>query len=589
VLAVLCTPALLEPRAPDWVLLEIETFLAGKTGTAAKVVPIEFADTLSGGSPARIAALLRGFIYLHEEASAEAAPAPAIVEALVQSVGAQRRDGRRQRFFRALAAVFFVLAVLSMGLAAGIFGALRQSQANLTQARNNLAELYMDEARRRLELLDVGAANAFAAAALGQADRADARRLIVEHPALTTRLIHPMPPGDWAVWALAYDRADDRFMFAGSDGDLWLLDGKADRPPRKLPGVLKDMNSLVPSPGGSRVAIGTYKGAIHIRSPRSLDKDICAAQSDPKGIGRMVWLDEDRLAFAAGSLSVLDVAHGCAVTAGPENEAYFDLAIDRKSSRLFAAGLHRLVRYAWAGGALRKELAFDMPMAPAGDAPLEPQKIAWLAGPERLAVAVYQPMLWLFDRELHRPKQLSFPGLVAGRRDVFDQPDFYAPRMLEEDPYSGRVYLGDLQQLRCSIRSSKGRMRSRSDARFPAERISRSAATRSPSPTPGSWCRPRSRRNGFASHPPASASSTYRRTASCSRPRAPKAASSSWTWPAARSAASTPASASRAGSASIRAARIWGFLPSPGRASFSSTARPCARGRSTPAPPDSRT
>lgn len=236
VLVVLGTPAILEKRDPDWVLLEIETFLEGKDGTEAKLVPIDFAGTLvNAQANSQIAQRLsRDFLWQREDTQADAGvPTPAIVDAIVGTVGAQRRDRRRLRFFRWLAVLFLVLAIALGAVAVVAFWQWQTALSRLDVVRSQA--LAADA--RRLAPAEPLMALKTALEAFETSDSPDAATALLEGlqrvPSLKRYL--PCAEGEKAV-GVAFSAANDgllgyaclSFVKNGTETDLRVvdLDGK---------------------------------------------------------------------------------------------------------------------------------------------------------------------------------------------------------------------------------------------------------------------------------------------------------------------------------------------------------------------------
>src|SRR5260370_4956126 len=118
-LVVIGSPAILQNRDPDWVLKEIETYIAEHQGDNRRILPIDFGGTLlevNNYSP--IVTLLQSTIRVTEPLEALAAqPSDNVVHAVTQQFRKRRRDIVRLRIFQTIGVVLAALAVSSGTLA----------------------------------------------------------------------------------------------------------------------------------------------------------------------------------------------------------------------------------------------------------------------------------------------------------------------------------------------------------------------------------------------------------------------------------------------------------------------------------------
>ncbi|MGR9270752.1 TIR domain-containing protein (plasmid) [Rhizobium leguminosarum] len=427
VLVVLGTPAILENRNPDWVLLEIETFLQGKEGTAAKLVPVDFSGTLASGKDiSPIARLLtNGFIWQCENSAPQSgSPTVEVVDAIVTTIGAQRRERRRLRFFRWLAAVFLVLTAVSTSLAIAFTIELDRSQKNLAASRKALSDVYMNEARRRLNMMDVNGANAFAAASLAQLERGDARQLIFENPAISIRTVYGREEG-WGIWALDYDATHDRFLIGDSNGDIRLLDGADFRQETVLKTAIRDIDAIKTSPKGTYTAIGHENGATDIRLSDALASEpVCVISpfEAPPSRGRsFTWLsDTDLLVVENEGLYLASISDHCkssgplAKTMGGNKK----VAFDPTQSRLFVVDGAAIHRYHWNGGRLEEDaVPYRLPVPPGEGESWGVGGIVWFARLDELAVLVNEGRLLLFGSDFNPRSSIDIKTLAPGSSD----------------------------------------------------------------------------------------------------------------------------------------------------------------------------
>lgn len=343
VLVVLGSPAVLESREPDWVLAEIDAYLATHTGTERRVIPIDFGASLAGGAASSaIAQRLRDVIRIDDPLDAlSAPPSSAVLEAIERQFLKRRRETTRLRVFQGIAAVVSLLVVIA-GAAAW------QAYRALQEAQRNLASNYVTAARARLAAGLRDEAAALAAESLRHADSTAARRLIVENPPLDLSDARAID----AIYAytMDFDPRHGLLALAGNQGELMLLDPASGRSVARSVIARDDLWSLAWSTDGTRVFAGDERGGIHARAVNDLQTPLCLdAPTLPERVSQISVLPGESVMLVLSGKGVYRIAFkgGCPVGAPALVHQFESVAIeavvDTPRSRIVLASYDAVV------------------------------------------------------------------------------------------------------------------------------------------------------------------------------------------------------------------------------------------------------
>jgi hypothetical protein len=342
-LVVLGSPATLEPRNPDWVLAEINTYWAANSAKALHVLPIDFGGTLATGSDqSAIAMRLRDVIRLDQPLAAlHDPPSSAVIEAITRQFRKRRRDTVRLHVFQGIAAALLML-LLASGLAALV------AYRELGDARRNLAANYMTAARARLEAGFRDEAAALAAESLRNVDQTEARRLITENPPLDLSRVDAAD--GVSGFAADVDLPRHRWAAVGYKGSLSLLGlGNQSRFNVTLGKV--DLWAVRFTPDGERLLVGDDHGQMYVRAVDDINRSQCdALPRFNDRISQFEFLPPDQglLINAGKSIYVVDLKGGC--PSGVPREIYHstegieEFVLDAPRQRIVIAEYDGLAR-----------------------------------------------------------------------------------------------------------------------------------------------------------------------------------------------------------------------------------------------------
>lgn len=400
-LVVLGSPAIIEPRDPDWVLAEIEAYWATHDGDERRVLPIDFGGSLaSGPDAAPIAHRLRHVIRLDEPLAALGEePSASAIDAIARQFRNRRRESVRLRVFQGIAAMLAVLA-----LAAG--GAAWTAQRALAQARRNLAANYVTAAQDRLAQGFADEAAALAGQSLRHADSPEARALVVENPPLDLSDVRIVPAPH--PFALASDGVA-RVAMAGYQGRVQVVDIR--QPGLPAPAVsragTRDLESVTFAPAGDRLVVGDQDGRLQVLALPGLAPVPC--QASPR-LARHVELlrflpgGDTLLAVADGKLWRVAVAGGC--PAGEPQQVYdsekriVDLAVDVSHGRVVVGEVDAIIVLPLAPDGAAPAVRHVLPSVDGRIEPAELDRLAVQPGTGVVAALLHgRGRVWLFDPE----------------------------------------------------------------------------------------------------------------------------------------------------------------------------------------------
>jgi WD40 repeat protein len=374
-LIVLGSPATLERREPDWVLSEIDAYMAANSGESLRVLPIDFGGTLAGATGgSEIARRLRDVIRLDQPLDAlDRPPSDVVVEAIARQFRNRRRDRVRLRVFQGVAAVLSTLLVVSL-VASWL------ANRALHDAQRNLAANYMTAARSRLEAGFRDEAAALAAESLRHVEGADARRLITENPPLD--LSRTIAAGEVSMFAAALDLARGRWATAGYQGRLSVFGpGVGARADARLGKT--DLFAIAFAPDGQRLLAGDDRGRLEVRSAADPRQAPCGELPRFDGrISRFEFLPDGAslLVNAGKALHVVDFNDGC--PSGAPREIYrgaeeiIEFVLDAPRGRVVVADGTGLSVVALSGGAAAPPVRVLLPIPPGRSERPQPARIA---------------------------------------------------------------------------------------------------------------------------------------------------------------------------------------------------------------------
>lgn len=414
-LVVVGSPAILEAREPDWVLTEIDTYIASRPAHRRLLLPIDFGQTLcvaSDRSP--IVARLANTIRIEEPLEAlDGPPSDTVVGAITQQFRKRRRDSVRLRVFQGIAATLGALALL-----AGTLAWLANNA--LGEARRNLAENYLTAARSRLDAGYGDEAAALAAESLRNNDTDEARRLIVEHPPVDLGQVLPSEEG---VFAFDIDPAGQRLATVGYQGVMALRSLGTLQPSKRVRLGREDVWGVSFTPDGRRLWIRDDSGQVQVLGVDDLAHIVCT------GVPR---LDDrvDRFSFRPGRRSVLvradeaiySLANDRGCPSGPPRllyrspESIADYVIDEANDRLILTQNDGLVVVSLSEPPSEPPRFHPMPLAAGRTERPQPMRIA--LQPRTNVLAVF-PLggaeLFFLDREMTVTEPLGVQPFAADR------------------------------------------------------------------------------------------------------------------------------------------------------------------------------
>ncbi|CCD95356.1 hypothetical protein BRAO375_4180011 [Bradyrhizobium sp. ORS 375] len=136
-LVVLITPQICELRSPDWVLTEVDAYLASHPEDP-RVIAVFFADDLLVQAHP-VVKKLRSFLHIKLAPSAiNAAPSKEVTDAIRSQLGSRRRDRRRIRLFQYIAVGVSLLALLAVIATGGFWTQRTAADQNAREAASRL-------------------------------------------------------------------------------------------------------------------------------------------------------------------------------------------------------------------------------------------------------------------------------------------------------------------------------------------------------------------------------------------------------------------------------------------------------------------
>ncbi len=363
-LVVIGSPAIREPRHPDWVLEEIDSYLREHPGEMRRLLPIDFGGTLqTSPEECAIAQRVRNAIRIDEPLEAlNAPPSEVVVKSIAEQFRKRRRDRMRLRVFQIIAAT---LALLAIG--AGAFAWLANQE--LHDARRNLAGNYMTASQARLNQGYFDEAAALAAESLRNFDAPDARRLIIENPPLDLgRAINYRPD---STFAFAVHPASARFAAVGYRGLVTVDSLDPGKPLISARPVGADLWGVAFTPDGSRLLAGSDEGHLLVLDAMTLQDSGCAKlpRFDDRVDGFQFLPGKDSvLVRASKTIYLMGFKNGCpsapAKVLYRGQEPISDFVIDARNQRLIATQSAGLVSVPFGEGDANRVELHPLPGTP---------------------------------------------------------------------------------------------------------------------------------------------------------------------------------------------------------------------------------